>query len=202
MEGSSALIVLVFVVAIFSSFGSIKAPQAFAPDSASPNTIHTDVAVEKPAITFTSLATTEENPSPQITAFISRYRDSDEAAEISNSILRYSEEYDVNPKLVAALIARESKFNNRAISSSGAIGLGQLLPSTAKNLKVDDPYDIDQNVRGTVRYMKSMLDRFSGDAASAIAAYFEGPNAVMRQGGFSNKSKAYVEDILSIYKKI
>lgn len=106
----------------------------------------------------------------------------------------------MNPKLVAALMTRESKFNPRARSSSGAIGLGQLLPSTAKGLNLDDPYDIDQNAKGTVRYFKSLIDRFNGQVSNAIAGYLEGPNAVMRNGGYSDHTRGYVQDILAIYQ--
>ena len=131
-----------------------------------------------------------------------KYRSTDEAMTITDSIMRHSRTYNLNPKLVTALIARESKFNPRALSSSGAVGLGQLLPSTARGLDISDPYDIDQNAKGTVRYFKSLVDRFSGKVSNAIAAYLDGPNAVSRQGGFSAKTKVYVEDILGIYQKI
>lgn len=127
-----------------------------------------------------------------------------EAQEIAGDIIKYSQQYDVNPKLVAALIARESGFNKYAVSSSGAQGLGQLLPSTSKGLGVTDPFDIDENVKATVRYMKSMLDRFPepNKVPYAIAGYFEGPNSVNRSGGFKVKSKSYIEDILTLYNKI
>ena len=127
-----------------------------------------------------------------------------EAQEITRDIIKYSQQYDVNPKLVAALIARESGFNRYAVSSSGAKGLGQLLPSTAAGLDVTDPFDIDENVKATVRYMRSMLDRFPepNKVPYAIAGYFEGPNSVNRSGGFKIKSKSYIEDILTLYNKI
>lgn len=133
--------------------------------------------------------------------FVQKYRSHEQAAEITGSIMRHSQAFDMNPKLVAALIARESKFNPRALSSSGAMGLGQLLPSTAKNLGVDDGFDIDQNARGTVRYFKSLIDRFKGRVSYAVAAYLEGPNAVM-SNGYSAHARTYVEDILQIYQKI
>ncbi len=127
-----------------------------------------------------------------------------EAQNIADSILKYSRTYDVNPKLVCALIARESRFNRFAISSSGAQGLGQLLPSTASGLKVTDPFDIDQNVMGTTRYLKSLLDRFDqpNKVTFALAGYLEGPNIIKQRGSFKAASKRYIEDIYDIYGHI
>jgi soluble lytic murein transglycosylase-like protein len=127
-----------------------------------------------------------------------------EAQNIANSILMYGQKYDVNPKLVCALIARESRFNRFAVSSSGAQGLGQLLPSTASGLGVTDAFDIDQNVMGTSRYLKSLLDRFAGPqkVTFSLAGYLEGPNIVKQRGSFKASSKRYIEDIYQIYSKI
>ena len=127
-----------------------------------------------------------------------------EAHNISESIIKYSQKYDVNPKLVCALIARESRFIRFAVSSSGAQGLGQLLPSTAAELGVSDAFDIDQNVMGTSRYLRSLLDRFSGTqkVTFALAGYLEGPNIIRERGSFKASSKRYIEDIYGIYAKI
>jgi hypothetical protein len=127
-----------------------------------------------------------------------------EAQGIADSIIKYGQTYDVNPKLVCALIARESRFNRFAVSSSGAQGLGQLLPSTASGLGISDPFDIDQNVMGTSRYFKSLLDRFSGPqkVTFSLAGYLEGPNIVKQRGSFKASSKRYIEDIYQIYSKI
>lgn len=148
-----------------------------------------------------------EGVSDRIKAFISarnRNISASDRDKITECILKYSRQFDVNPRLVAALIARESSFNKFAVSSSGAQGLGQLMPSTAAGLGVTEPFDIDQNVMGTTRYIRSMIDRFPGpDRLSfAIAGYFEGPNAVFRAGGFQPRSKSYVEDIFRFYDRI
>lgn len=194
MDVTTGAIVLIFVISIFSGFGSNK---GYTPPPQT-GTINQEVAVTAPEPAYL------DDPAAQtaITRYISSYRPAEEAANISNAIVRYSKDYNVNPKLVTALMRRESKFNPRALSSSGAMGLGQLLPSTCKGLKIDDGFDIDQNAQGTVRYIKSLLDRFNGKVAPAIAGYLEGPNAVTRQGGFSDHTKGYVEDILTIYQKI
>jgi soluble lytic murein transglycosylase-like protein len=200
MNTTAAAVILLFVISIFSGFGGNKGyKQPAGPVFPVDKTISQPAMVGEPAPGF---AGGGENAKPAIQKHIARYRSPDEAAVIADSIMRHSQTYDLNPKLVAALMARESKFNPHALSSSGAIGLGQLLPSTAKGLNLDDPYDIDQNAKGTVRYIKSLVDRFNGQVSNAIAAYLEGPNAVMRNGGYSDHTRGYVQDILSIYQGI
>jgi soluble lytic murein transglycosylase-like protein len=197
MDSSTALIVFIFVISILTSMGG----RVYTPPVTQPEQIvYQQVQVSEPDPSF--LAGGGAAAQDAIARYISKYRSADESSQIAASIIRHSQTYDMNPKLVAALIARESKFNPRATSSSGAIGLGQLLPSTAKSLNLDDPYDIDQNAKGTTRYFKSLVSRFNGKVSSAIAGYLEGPNAVAKQGGFSEHSKGYVEDILTIYQKI
>lgn len=199
MNTTTVAVILIFVFSIFSGFGGNKGYKqpsgpVFPVDKANYQT----VLVGEPAPGF---AGGGENAKPAIQKQIAKYRLPDEAAQIADSIMRHSQTYDLNPKLVAALMTRESKFNPHALSSSGAVGLGQLLPSTAKGLNVDDPYDIDQNAKGTVRYIKSLVDRFNGQVSNAIAAYLEGPNAVMKNG-YSDHTRAYVQDILAIYQGI
>lgn len=196
MDTTSAVIVLLFIISIFTSFGN----KGYTPPSTPSGEIYRSVAIAEPEANFSP--SFEADARPAIERYISRYRKSEEAATIAACILKYSQAYDVNPKLVTALIRRESKFNPRATSSSGAMGLGQLLPSTAKNLNLGEPYDIDQNVSGTVRYLRTLMDRFKGKVSSAIAAYLEGATNIERQGGFSENAKTYVEDILNICQQI
>ncbi|HVN67172.1 MAG TPA: lytic transglycosylase domain-containing protein [Candidatus Sulfotelmatobacter sp.] len=201
MDVTTGAIVLIFIISVFSGFGTNKGYHQPA-SSSSP----------KFPVETTTVSLTEPDPKyivadaaatrSAIQNYICKYRTSDESAQIAGCIMKYSQSYDLNPKLAAALIARESKFNPRAVSSSGAVGLGQLLPSTAKGLNIDDPYDIDQNAKGTVRYIKSLVDRFNGKVSSAIASYLEGPNAVLKNGGYTDHTRSYVEDILTIYQKI
>lgn len=201
MDATSVIIILLFVVSIVGSSGNkgYSPPTASAPETIS-TAIYSSVEASVPAFKFDS--NDETSPAQAIKRFIRQYRSEELADSIARSIVRHSQALDLNPKLIAALIARESKFNPRALSSSGAAGLGQLLPSTAKNLGVEEPYDIDQNAKGTATYFKYLLDRFKGRVPFALAAYLEGPNAVDGQAGFSLHTKSYVEDILNIYQRI
>lgn len=200
---TTAVIVVLFVVTILSSLGSKGYHQpATAPVQEQVITTRIPTA-ELPAAGYPH----DEGFSPKrpILQLVGKYRNPDEAEEIANNIMKYAQIYDVNPKLVASLMARESRFNPRATSSSGAKGLGQLMPSTCQSTGVTDPYDIEQNAMGTTRYLKYLLDRFqkSGQQVSfAVAGYLEGPNLVDRQQNYSPHAAAYINDILETYSKL
>ncbi len=106
----------------------------------------------------------------------------DMANTIAGHIISKSRSYDVDPRLVFALILQESRFNPRAVSHSGARGLGQLMPGTAAGLGVKDAFDIEQNIDGSVRYLRKQIDAF-GCTPLALAAYNAGPGAVRKYNG-------------------
>ena len=107
---------------------------------------------------------------------------------ISPIIDAAARKHDVQPQLVRAVIERESAFRPCATSAKGAQGLMQLMPGTATDLMVRDPFDPAQNVDAGTRFLKQLIDKYNGDLAQALGAYNAGPSA-MDQG----KAPAYPE---------
>ncbi len=102
------------------------------------------------------------------------------ASEFEPFIVQHASTNQVRPDLVRAVIQAESAFNPQARSPKGAMGLMQLMPATAAELGVTDPYDPEQNIRGGVTYLKSLLLKYSHNEELALAAYNAGPAAVQK----------------------
>ena len=126
--------------------------------------------------------------------------------EIAYWIDEYASKEDIDPMLVAALIDRESSFNKRAVSKTGAKGLGQIKDFNFKSLEINDPYDVKQNVRGTVKYLKHLFGLWKDSNEStrmAIASYYQGPNETKRKkNNFPDHVSKYVDDIMKKYQKL
>lgn len=102
------------------------------------------------------------------------------AAQFDNLIAEHSSTAGVRPELVRAVIQAESAFNPMARSVKGAMGLMQLMPATAAELGVINPYNPAENVRAGVTYLKRLLVRFGNNEELALAAYNAGPGAVAK----------------------
>lgn len=123
------------------------------------------------------------------------------ADEVDQSIVMAAARHDVDPNLVRAVIKVESNFNSNAVSDKGAMGLMQLMPKTARQLKVKNPFDPEQNVDAGVRHLKYLLENYNGDVNLTLAAYNAGEGAVKRSAGVPHYSETqnYVKRITNLY---
>jgi len=114
-----------------------------------------------------------------------------------------SRKYDIEPSIIRALISAESNWDVYAISDKGAIGLMQLMPATAWEMNVKNPFDPEQNIEGGTRYLRMLLDRFNGNIEVAVAAYNAGPGAVQKSGGIPSfsETRKFVRNVISSYRK-
>jgi soluble lytic murein transglycosylase-like protein len=97
-------------------------------------------------------------------------------------IVEHAQLNNVRPDLVRAVVQVESAYNARATSPKGAMGLMQLMPATARQFGVMNPYNPNENVRAGVAYLRQLLDRYDNNEQLALAAYNAGPKAVERYG--------------------
>ncbi len=113
-------------------------------------------------------------------------------------IKKYAQQNGVDPQLVQRIIEAESGYDPASVSQKGALGLMQLMPDTAREMGVSDPFDPEQNIAGGTKYLAMMLDRFKGDLHRALAAYNAGPTVVQNHGGVPPfpETKRFVAKVL------
>lgn len=113
-----------------------------------------------------------------------------------------SSKYNIEPAIIRAVITAESNWDPRAVSHKGAIGLMQLMPDTAKDMEISNPFDPEDNIEGGTRYLRWLLNKFDGNLDLALAAYNAGPTRVEQSGGIPaiTETRKYVQNVNKIYK--
>lgn len=121
--------------------------------------------------------------------------------QVDAAIEKAAAAHNVDPNLVRAVIKVESNFNPNAVSRKGAMGLMQLMPQTARQLKVTNPFDPEQNVDAGVRHLKQLMESYGGDVKLTLAAYNAGQGSVARSGGVPHfaETRNYVKRITNLY---
>jgi len=151
--------------------------------------------------TFPRLNTPRNNASEN-TGYRRKSSGSYDSAQYDLQIERAADMHLVDPLLIKAIIKAESAFDQFATSSKGAQGLMQLMPETARDLRVDNPYNPTQNINGGTQYFKKLLDSYGGDLSRSLAAYNAGPGRVKKTGPLPRikETRAYVQKVTRYYR--
>ncbi len=123
-------------------------------------------------------------------------------SDYSQYVQKAASKYDIDTALINAVIKTESNGNHRAISRKGAIGLMQLMPTTATDMNVRNPFNPEENIEGGTRYLRTMLEKFNGDLTLALAAYNAGPGTVEKYRSVPpiSETRDYVRKVYALYK--
>lgn len=124
------------------------------------------------------------------------------ASTVPEMVERLAQQFGVPVSLAHALIRVESNYQADAVSPKGAMGLMQLMPATARQYAVDNPFDPEQNLAAGLQHLRGLLDRFGNKTASALAAYNAGEGAVTKYGGIPpyRETQDYVRRIMALVK--
>ncbi len=122
--------------------------------------------------------------------------------DYSGYVQQAAAKYEIEPELINAVIKTESNGNHRAVSNKGAMGLMQLMPSTANDMNVINPFNPEENIEGGTKYLRQLLEKFNGDLTLALAAYNAGPKTVEKYGNVPPipETRQYVKKIISLVK--
>lgn len=131
------------------------------------------------------------------------WREAGSPTTYDSHIHRSAKRHRISPALIKAIIRAESGFDRYAVSKRGARGLMQLMPATARDMSVADPFDPRQNIEGGTRYLRYLLDTFNGNITLALAAYNAGPETVKRVRKIPRipETIQYVKKVLVFYQR-
>lgn len=126
-----------------------------------------------------------------------------DSASVRPYVQEAAAKYNVDPALIEAVIKQESAYNATAQSGVGAQGLMQLMPGTAKDLGVSNPFDPRENVMGGAKYLSQLMEMFDGNLTKVLAGYNAGPGNVQHYGGIPpfKETQDYVEKVLNNYEQ-
>lgn len=181
--------------------GEIK-PERFAPPEKESGTIG---KVRMPKLDSQLMDFTNQDQYKEVVKFFNPKLKDDEALLIAKAVLTFSHQSGIDPRLIMAVLAVESKFKPRAVSRKGAMGLGQIMPFTAKSHGIKDAFEPVQNIYVTVKYLAREMERWDGAPNRldlVLAAYNAGPNAVKNYGGVPpyNETVNYIKKVKQYYK--
>jgi len=163
---------------------------------------------EMPNLTKQLVRYDEEPQYSDVARYFNPNLTDDEARKIARSVLTFSMQTDtVDPRLVMALIAAESRFRPRAVSKKGAMGLAQLMPATVKSHGIRDAFDPIQNVYVCVKYLEREIDRWGSRSNwldLVLASYNAGSGAVRKYGGVPpySETKSFVHIVKKYYNEL
>lgn len=168
------------MVMVLRSGGEVRTPKAMISGVTADEVLHADAST-------TFVLPTYAAPKPRSSA-------------VPDLIDRIAGQFGVPLKLAHALIRVESNYQPGALSPKGAMGLMQLMPALAKHYAVEDPFDPEQNLTAGLQHLKTLLDRFGDDTATALAAYNAGETAVAKYGRIPpyRETQDYVRRIMSL----
>jgi soluble lytic murein transglycosylase-like protein len=152
-----------------------------------------ELALLEPSPDLLKTVSANTHPQPKFNTAVAKYE---------TMIQRTARQHKVSPVLLKAIIQTESNFNPTAVSNNGAVGLMQLMPSTARSMGIHDPMDPQNNITAGTKYISMLLTKYNDDEALALAAYNAGPEAVRRfntQVPPFKETQAFVAKVMLYY---